>query len=186
MPDLDQSLFDRQAGRSITTWAAPTFSNYTVLPEIALARSARRAFRQGLLPSGCGVTTGIGAVINTAKVEAGANVSCSARRHRPQRDPGRATGRREQDIGVDVNPRRKPLAEQFWHDALRENPQEVEGDLVPHLVRSPTGGADYSFECVGNVELIARRSSAATAAGRVGDHRRRPGRQEIKTRPFQL
>src|SRR5438309_4221986 len=131
-----------------------TFSNYTVLPEIALAKIREDAPFEKVCYIGCGVTTGIGAVINTAKVERvahvvvfglggiGLNVIQGAR----------LVGANK-IIGVDVNPRRKALAERFGMTHF-VNPKEVGADLVQHLVNLTDGGADYSFECVGNVDLM--------------------------------
>ena len=164
-----------------------TFSNYTVLPEIALAKIREDAPFDKVCYIGCGVTTGIGAVINTAKVEPGAtvvvfglggiglNVIQGAR----LAGAGRI-------VGVDINARRKLLAERFGMTHF-VNPKEVEGDLVAHLVALTDGGADYSFECVGNVDLMRqalecchRGWGVSVIIGVAG------AGQEIKTRPFQL
>src|ERR687884_230524 len=131
-----------------------TFSNYTVVPEIALAKIREDAPFDKVCYIGCGVTTGIGAVINTAKVEPGANVvvfglggiglnvvqGC------------RMVGA-DMIVGVDINPRRRELAEKFGMTHF-VNPKEVQGDLVPYLVNLTRGGADYSFECIGNVTTM--------------------------------
>ena len=132
-----------------------TFSNFTVLPEIALAKIREDAPFDKVCYIGCGVTTGIGAVINTAKVEPGAQRGrVRPRRHRAERDPGRAHGGRRHDR------RRRPQsgAQASWPSKFGMthfvNPKEVEGDLVPHLVDLTKGGADYSFECIGNVKVM--------------------------------
>jgi len=164
-----------------------TFSNYTVLPEIALAKIREDAPFDKVCYIGCGVTTGIGAVINTAKVEPGANVvvfglggiGLNVIQGARMAGAGRI-------VGVDVNPRRKLLAERFGMTHF-VNPKEIEGDLVAHLVALTDGGADYSFECVGNVDLMRqalecchRGWGVSVIIGVAG------AGQEIKTRPFQL
>ena len=164
-----------------------TFSNYTVLPEIALAKIREDAPFDKVCYIGCGVTTGIGAVINTAKVEPGANVvviwlggiGLNVIQGARMAGAGKI-------VGVDINPRRKLLAERFGMTHF-VNPKEVEGDLVAHLVSLTDGGADYSFECVGNVDLMRqalecchRGWGISVIIGVAG------AGQEIKTRPFQL
>jgi S-(hydroxymethyl)glutathione dehydrogenase/alcohol dehydrogenase len=164
-----------------------TFSNYTVLPEIALARIREDAPFEKVCYIGCGVTTGIGAVINTAKVEPGASVvvfglggiGLNVIQGARMAGAGRI-------VGVDINPRRKALAERFGMTHF-VNPKEVEGDLVAHLVTLTDGGADYSFECVGNVDLMRqalecchRGWGVSVIIGVAG------AGQEIRTRPFQL
>src|SRR5437870_12726142 len=164
-----------------------TFANFTVLPEIAVAKIREDAPFDKVCYIGCGVTTGIGAVTNTAKVEAGAKVvvfglggiglnvvqGC------------RMVGA-DMIVGVDLNPRRRELAERFGMTHF-VNPAEVAGDLVPYLVDLTKGGADYSFECIGNVGTMRQALECThrgwgvsviigvAAAG-----------QEISTRPFQL
>jgi S-(hydroxymethyl)glutathione dehydrogenase/alcohol dehydrogenase len=136
---------------------------------------------------GCGVTTGIGAVINTAKVEAGANVVVFGLGGIGLNviQGARLVGANK-IIGVDLNPRRRALAEKFGMTHF-VNPKEVEGDLVPYLVSLTDGGADYSFECVGNVDLMRqalecchRGWGESIIIGVAG------AGQEIRTRPFQL
>ena len=164
-----------------------TFSNFTVLPEIAVAKIREDAPFDKVCYIGCGVTTGIGAVINTAKVEAGANVVVFGLGGIGLNviQGARLVGANK-IIGVDVNAKRKPLAEKFGMTHF-VNPKEVEGDLVQHLVALTDGGADYSFECVGNVDLMRqalecchRGWGEAIIIGVAGSG------QEIKTRPFQL
>jgi len=164
-----------------------TFSNFTVLPEIAVARIREDAPFEKVCYIGCGVTTGIGAVINTAKVEAGANVVVFGLGGIGLNviQGARMVGANK-IIGVDLNPRRKALAEQFGMTHF-VNPKEVGGDLVPYLVSLTDGGADYSFECVGNVELMRqalecchRGWGVSVIIGVAG------AGQEIRTRPFQL
>ena len=172
-----------------------TFANFTVLPEIAVAKIREDAPFDKVCYIGCGVTTGIGAVINTAKVEPGAKCDrVRARRHRAQRHPGAAARRRRHDHRRRHQHRdKKAWGERFGMTHF-VNPTEVGGDLVPHLVNmtksgaDQIGGADYTFECIGNVKADApgagrlpsrlgpKSSSSASPA---------PG-QEIATRPFQL
>src|SRR5260221_2431120 len=164
-----------------------TFANYTVVPEIALAKIRADAPFDKVCYIGCGVTTGIGAVINTAKVEAGANVVVFGLGGIGLNviQGARMVGA-NMIIGVDLNPGRKALAEQFGMTHF-VNPKEVQGDLVPHLVALTDGGADYSFECVGNVDLMRqalecchRGWGVSVIIGVAG------AGQEIKNRPFQL
>src|SRR6202162_5777863 len=131
-----------------------TFANFTVLPEIAVAKIREDAPFEKVCYIGCGVTTGIGAVINTAKVEPGANVVVFGLGGIGLNviQGARMVGANK-IIGVDVNPRRKALAEKFGITHF-VNPREVDGDLVAFLVNLTNGGADYSFECVGNVDLM--------------------------------
>ncbi len=164
-----------------------TFANYTVLPEIALAKIREDAPFDKVCYIGCGVTTGLGAVINTAKVEAGASVVVFGLGGIGLNviQGARMVGANK-IIGVDINPERKALAEKFGMTHFL-NPREVGGDLVAHLVELTDGGADYSFECVGNVDLMRqalecchRGWGESIIIGVAG------AGQEIKTRPFQL
>jgi S-(hydroxymethyl)glutathione dehydrogenase/alcohol dehydrogenase len=164
-----------------------TFSNYTVLPEIALAKIRDDAPFDKVCYIGCGVTTGIGAVINTAKVEPGANVVVFGLGGIGLNViQGARIAGADKIVGVDINPGRKALAEKFGMTHF-VNPKEVEGDLVPYLVALTDGGADYSFECVGNVDLMRqalecchRGWGVSVIIGVAGSG------QEIRTRPFQL
>jgi len=164
-----------------------TFSNYTVLPEIALAKIREDAPFEKVCYIGCGVTTGIGAVINTAKVEPGANVVVFGLGGIGLNViQGARMAGADRIVGVDINPGRKALAERFGMTHF-VNPKEVEGDLVPYLVALTDGGADYSFECVGNVDLMRqalecchRGWGVSVIIGVAG------AGQEIRTRPFQL
>ena len=164
-----------------------TFSNHTVLPEIAAAKIREDAPFDKVCYIGCGVTTGIGAVINTAKVEPGANVVVFGLGGIGLNViQGARMAGADKIIGVDINPARKALAERFGMTHF-VNPKEVEGDLVPYLVALTDGGADYSFECVGNVDLMRqalecchRGWGVSVIIGVAG------AGQEIRTRPFQL
>jgi S-(hydroxymethyl)glutathione dehydrogenase/alcohol dehydrogenase len=164
-----------------------TFANYTVLPEIALAKVREDAPFDKICYIGCGVTTGIGAVINTAQVEPGANVVVFGLGGIGLNviQGARMVGA-NMIIGVDINPSRKAIAEKFGMTHF-VNPKEVGGDLVAHLVALTGGGADYSFECIGNVEVMRqalecchRGWGVSVIIGVAGSG------QEIKTRPFQL
>jgi S-(hydroxymethyl)glutathione dehydrogenase/alcohol dehydrogenase len=164
-----------------------TFSNHTVLPEIALAKIREDAPFDKVCYIGCGVTTGIGAVINTAKVEPGANVVVFGLGGIGLNViQGARMAGADKIVGVDINPGRKALAERFGMTHF-VNPKEVEGDLVAWLVALTGGGADYSFECVGNVDLMRqalecchRGWGVSVIIGVAG------AGQEIRTRPFQL
>jgi S-(hydroxymethyl)glutathione dehydrogenase/alcohol dehydrogenase len=164
-----------------------TFSNHTVLPEIALAKIREDAPFDKVCYIGCGVTTGIGAVINTAKVEPGANVVVFGLGGIGLNViQGARMAGANMIVGVDINPAREALARQFGMTHF-VNPKEVKGDVVPYLVELTKGGADYSFECVGNVDLMRqalecchRGWGESIIIGVAG------AGQEIKTRPFQL
>src|SRR6187431_3727327 len=164
-----------------------TFSNYTVVPEIALAKIREDAPFDKVCYIGCGVTTGIGAVINTANVEAGANVVVFGLGGIGLNViQGARLAGANKIVGVDINPGRVKLAEAFGMTHF-VNPKEVGGDLVAHLVSVTDGGADYSFECVGNVDLMRqalecchRGWGVSVVIGVAG------AGQEIATRPFQL
>ena len=186
MPD-GTSRFSYEGKPVFHYMGCSTFSNYTVLPEIAVAKIREDAPFEKVCYIGCGVTTGIGAVINTAKVEPGANVVVFGLGGIGLNviQGARLVGANK-IIGVDINNGRKPLAEKFGMTHF-VNPKEVGGDLVQHLVSLTDGGADYSFECVGHVDLMRqalecchRGWGVSVIIGVAG------AGQEIKTRPFQL
>ena len=164
-----------------------TFSNHTVLPEIALAKIRPDAPFDTVCYIGCGVTTGIGAVFWTAKVTPGANVVVFGLGGIGLNVvQGARIAGADKIIGVDLNPRREELARRFGLTHF-VNPKDLGGDLVAHLVELTGGGADYSFECVGNVELMRqalecchRGWGVSVIIGVAGAGR------EISTRPFQL
>jgi S-(hydroxymethyl)glutathione dehydrogenase/alcohol dehydrogenase len=164
-----------------------TFANFTVLPEIALAKIRPDAPFDKVCYIGCGVTTGIGAVMNTAKVEVGARaVVFGLGGIGLNVIQGLRMVGAEQIVGVDLNPRRKEMAEKFGMTHF-VNPAEVEGDLVPYLVDLTKGGADYSFECIGSTKVMRQALECAhrgwgksVIIGVAG------AGQEISTRPFQL
>jgi S-(hydroxymethyl)glutathione dehydrogenase/alcohol dehydrogenase len=164
-----------------------TFANFTVVPEIALAKIRPDAPFDKVCYIGCGVTTGIGAVLNTAKVEPGANVvvfglgGIGLNVIQGARLAGAGM-----IVGVDLNPKRKAMAETFGMTHF-VNPKEVKGDLVPYLVDLTKGGADYSFECIGNVEVMRQALECCHKGWGVSVIIGVAGAgQEIKTRPFQL
>ena len=164
-----------------------TFANYSVMPEIAVARVREDAPFDKICYIGCGVTTGIGAVINTAGVEPGANVVVFGLGGIGLNViQGARIAGADKIVGVDINPSKATLAEKFGMTHF-VNPKEVEGDLVPYLVDLTDGGADYSFECIGNVstmrqalECCHRGWGVSVIIGVAG------AGQEISTRPFQL
>ncbi|MCY4220630.1 MAG: S-(hydroxymethyl)glutathione dehydrogenase [Thiotrichales bacterium] len=164
-----------------------TFANHTVLPEIAVAKVREDAPFDKICYIGCGVTTGIGAVINTAKVEPGANcVVFGLGGIGLNVIQGLRLVGANIIVGVDLNPTKRELAERFGMTHF-VNPSEVEGDLVPYLVDLTKGGADYSFECIGNVDVMRQALECchkgwgeSIIIGVAG------AGQEISTRPFQL
>jgi len=164
-----------------------TFAQHTVLPEIAVAKVRKDAPFDKICYIGCGVTTGVGAVINTAKVEPGANVVVFGLGGIGLNViQGARLAGADLIIGVDINERRAELGRKFGMTHF-VNPGELKGDLVAHLVALTGGGADYSFECVGNVELMRqalecchRGWGVSVIIGVAGSG------QEIATRPFQL
>jgi S-(hydroxymethyl)glutathione dehydrogenase/alcohol dehydrogenase len=188
MPD-GTSRFRRRGGRETVFhfMGTSTFASHTVLPEIAVAKVRKDAPFDKVCLLGCGVTTGIGAALNTAKVQPGSNVvvfglggvglsviqgarMCGAR----------------MIVGVDSNPKKQAMAERFGMTHFVD-PKSIGKDLVGHLVELTGGGADYSFECVGNVELMRQALECchkgwgeSIIIGVAGSG------QEIATRPFQL
>jgi S-(hydroxymethyl)glutathione dehydrogenase/alcohol dehydrogenase len=164
-----------------------TFSNFTVLPEIAVAKVREDAPFEKICYIGCGVSTGLGAVVNTAKVEPGARVVVFGLGGIGLNviQGARMVGA-DMIVGVDINPGRRAIAEKFGMTHF-VNPKEVGDDIVKYLVDLTGGGADYSFECVGNVKLMRqalecchRGWGTSVIIGVAG------AGQEISTRPFQL
>jgi S-(hydroxymethyl)glutathione dehydrogenase/alcohol dehydrogenase len=164
-----------------------TFSEYTVVPEIAVAKIRPDAPFDKVCYIGCGVTTGIGAVINTAKVQPGDNVVVFGLGGIGLNVvQGARIAGANKIVGVDINPKRRALAEKFGMTHF-VSPTEVRGELVPHLVALTDGGADFSFECVGDVKLMRQALECChkgwgtcVIIGVAG------AGQEIATRPFQL
>jgi S-(hydroxymethyl)glutathione dehydrogenase/alcohol dehydrogenase len=162
-----------------------TFSNFTVVPEIALAKIREDAPFDKVCYIGCGVTTGIGAVINTARVEPGANVVVFGLGGIGLNviQGARLVGA-NRIVGVDINPDKVPLATQF---GMTDFVDARDGDPVPAILDLTDGGADYSFECIGNVQTMRqalecchRGWGVSTIIGVAG------AGEEISTRPFQL
>ena len=164
-----------------------TFSNFTVLPEIAVARIRKDAPFDKVCYIGCGVTTGIGAVINTAQVEPGANVVVFGLGGIGLNVvQGARIAGADMIVGVDINPDRKALGSSFGMTNF-VNPNEVDGDLVAYLVDLTKGGADYSFECIGNVEVMRQALECCHKGwGESIIIGVAPAGTEISTRPFQL
>ncbi len=174
-------------GKSIYHYmGTSTFSNYIVVPEIALAKIREDAPFDKACYIGCGVTTGVGAVVFSAKVEACANVVVFGLGGIGLNViQGAKMVGANKIIGVDINPGRIEIARKFGMTDF-VNPNEV-GDIVDHIIRVTDGGADYSFECIGNVATMRQALECChkgwgqsfiigvAAAG-----------QEISTRPFQL
>ena len=164
-----------------------TFANYTVLPEIAVAKIRKDAPFDKVCYIGCGVTTGLGAVMNTAKVEAGANcVVFGLGGIGLNVIQGLRLVGADMIVGVDTNPGKRGLAEKFGMTDF-VNPKDVDGDIVGHLVELTKGGADYSFECIGRVDTMRQALECAHKGwgesiiiGVAG------AGKEISTRPFQL
>ncbi len=164
-----------------------TFANFTVLPEIALAKVREDAPFDKICYIGCGVTTGVGAVINTAKVEPGATaVVFGLGGIGLNVIQGLRLVGASQIIGVDLNREREAWGRRFGMTHFVD-PAKVEGDLVAHLVALTNGGADYTFECIGNVKVMRMALEAchkgwgqSIIIGVAG------AGQEITTRPFQL
>ncbi len=186
MPD-GSSRFSVGGERVFHYMGTSTFANYTVVPEIALAKIREDAPFDKVCYIGCGVTTGIGAVINTAKVEPGANVVVFGLGGIGLNViQGARLAGANMIVGVDLNDARKPLAEKFGMTHF-VNPKEVGGNLVPYLVNLTKGGADYSFECIGNVDVMRQALECCHKGWGVSVIIGVAGAgQEIKTRPFQL
>ncbi|UOM35447.1 S-(hydroxymethyl)glutathione dehydrogenase/class III alcohol dehydrogenase [Acuticoccus sp. I52.16.1] len=165
-----------------------TFSNYTVLPEISLAKVREDAPFDKICYIGCGVTTGVGAVVNTAKVEPGSNVAVFGLGGIGLNviQGARMVGA-DKIIGVDLNPSKVELAKKFGMTHF-VNPDEVGRDkVVQAIVDITNGGVDYSFECIGNVHVMRQALECchkgwgeSIIIGVAG------AGQEIATRPFQL
>jgi S-(hydroxymethyl)glutathione dehydrogenase/alcohol dehydrogenase len=187
MPD-GTSRFRCEATQVMHYMGCSTFANFTVLPEIALAKVRQDAPFDIICYIGCGVTTGIGAVVNTAKVWPGANVAVFGLGGIGLNvlQGARMVGA-DKIIGVDINPARQEMARQFGMTHFI-NPDEVGRDKVVQAIQDITdGGADFSFECVGNTTLM-RQALECTHRGWgtsiiIGVA---ASGQEIATRPFQL
>lgn len=181
------SRFSYKGQKILHYMGCSTFSNYTVLPEVSLAKIRKDAPFDMACYIGCGVTTGVGAVIYTAKVEPstrcvvfglggiGLNVI-----------QGLKMVGAKQIVGVDLNPEREAIARKFGMTDF-VNPSQVKGDLTGHIVDITGGGADYTFECIGNVDVMRvaletchKGWGESIIIGVAG------AGKEISTRPFQL
>ncbi|HVJ14232.1 MAG TPA: S-(hydroxymethyl)glutathione dehydrogenase/class III alcohol dehydrogenase [Polyangiaceae bacterium] len=186
MPD-GTSRFSLKGEQVLHYMGTSTFASHTVVPEIALAKIRKDAPFDKVCYIGCGVTTGIGAVINTAKVEPGSNVVVFGLGGIGLNViQGARLAGANMIVGVDINPERRAIAERFGMTHF-VNPSEVGKDVVAHLVNLTGGGADYSFECVGSA-LLMRQALECCHKGWgvsviIGVA---PAGAEISTRPFQL
>ncbi len=186
MPD-GKSRFSRNGSPVYHYMGTSTFSNYTVVPEIALAKIRKDAPLEKVCYIGCGVTTGLGAVLNTAKVEPNSNVIVFGLGGIGLNVvQGAKLVGANKIVGVDINPAKATLAKQFGMTDF-VNPNDVSGDLVGHLMELTNGGADYSFECIGKPETMRQALEAShkgwgesVIIGVAG------AGEEISTRPFQL
>ena len=164
-----------------------TFAEHSCIPETALAKVREDAPFDKICYIGCGVTTGIGAVINTAKVQPGDNVVVFGLGGIGLNViQGAKLAGANMIVGVDLNPARKAWGEKFGMTHF-VNPSEVEGDLVPYIVDLTKGGADYSFECIGNVNVMRQALECCHKGwGTSIIIGVAPAGAEISTRPFQL
>ncbi len=192
MPD-GTSRFSSGGEKIFHYMGCSTFSNFTVLPEIAVAKVNPDAPFDMICYIGCGVTTGIGAVINTAKVEQGATaIVFGLGGIGLNVIQGLRLAGADMIIGVDLNDAKKPWGERFGMTHF-VNPKEVGGELVSYLVHltkrgaDQIGGADYTFDCTGNTTVMRQALEAShrgwgqsIVIGVAG------AGQEISTRPFQL
>jgi S-(hydroxymethyl)glutathione dehydrogenase/alcohol dehydrogenase len=192
MPD-GTSRFSHKGKPIFHYMGCSTFANHTVLPEIAVAKIDPRAPFDKVFYVGCGVTTGVGAVLNTAKVEAGATaVVFGLGGIGLNVIQGLRLAGADMIIGVDINSARRGWGERFGMTHFA-NPNEIDGDVVPHLInltkrgRDQIGGADYTFDCTGNTKVMRQALEAShrgwgksVVIGVAG------AGHEISTRPFQL
>ena len=186
MPD-GSSRFSLDGKPVLHYMGTSTFAQYTVVPEIALAKIREDAPFDKVCYIGCGVTTGIGAVIFTAKVEVGAKVVVFGLGGIGLNViQGARLAGADMIVGVDLNPNREAMARKFGMTHF-VNPKDVEGDLVPYLVSLTKGGADYTFECIGNTQVMRQALECAHKGwGTSVIIGVAPAGAEISTRPFQL
>ena len=187
MPD-GTSRFSMLDGTPILHYmGCSTFSNYTVLPEIALAKINPDAPFEKVCYIGCGVTTGLGAVMNTAKVEIGSRaIVFGLGGIGLNVIQGLKLAGADQIVGVDLNPGKRSMAEKFGMTDF-VNPSDVNDDLVAYLINVTNGGADYTFDATGNVNVM--RTALESAHKGWGESiiiGVAPAGAEISTRPFQL
>ncbi|KFN42079.1 S-(hydroxymethyl)glutathione dehydrogenase/class III alcohol dehydrogenase [Arenimonas metalli] len=186
MPD-GSSRFSLDGKPVLHYMGTSTFAQYTVVPEIALAKIREDAPFDKVCYIGCGVTTGIGAVIFTAKVEVGSKVVVFGLGGIGLNViQGARLAGADMIVGVDLNPNREAMARKFGMTHF-VNPKEVGGDLVPYLVSLTKGGADYTFECIGNTQVMRQALECAHKGwGTSVIIGVAPAGAEISTRPFQL
>ncbi|MBN34728.1 MAG: S-(hydroxymethyl)glutathione dehydrogenase/class III alcohol dehydrogenase [Rhodospirillaceae bacterium] len=186
MPD-GSSRFSIGGEKIFHYMGTSTFANHTVVPEIALAKVREDAPFDKICYIGCGVTTGIGAVINTAKVEPGSNcVVFGLGGIGLNVIQGLRLAGADMIVGVDLNPAREAMGKKFGMTDF-VNPKDIGGDVVGHLVELTKGGADYSFECIGNVTTMRQALECAHKGwGESVIIGVAPAGAEISTRPFQL
>ncbi len=186
MPD-GTSRFSYKGQTIFHYMGCSTFSNFTVLPEIAVAKIRPDAPFDKSCYIGCGVTTGVGAVVNTAKVQVGDNVIVFGLGGIGLNVlQGARMAGANMIIGVDINPDREAWGKRFGMTHF-VNPKDVDGDIVAHLVALTDGGADHTFDCTGNTTVMRQALEAchrgwgvSTVIG-VAE-----AGKEISTRPFQL
>ena len=181
-------VFRMQDGTPIHHYmGCSTFANHTVVPEIALAKVRRDAPFDKICYIGCGVTTGIGAVINTAKVEIGSTaIVFGLGGIGLNVIQGLRLAGATQIVGVDISDDKSKMAKQFGMTDF-VNPKSIKGDMVAHLVELTNGGADYTFDATGNVDVMRTALEAAHKGwGESIIIGVAPAGAEISTRPFQL
>ena len=186
MPD-GSSRFSYKGKPVFHYMGTSTFSNFIVVPEIAVAKIRSDAPFDKVCYIGCGVTTGVGAVIWTARAEAGCRaVVFGLGGIGLNVIQGLKLIGAEQIVGVDINDSKKAIAERFGMTHF-VNPKEVGGDIVAHLVELTKGGADYTFDCTGNVTVMRQALECCHKGwGQSIVIGVAPAGAEIQTRPFQL
>lgn len=186
MPDRTRRF--SQNGKAIYHYmGCSTFSEYTVVPEIALAKINKAAPLDKVCLLGCGVTTGIGAVLNTAKVEPGSTVAVFGLGGIGLSViQGAVMAQASRIIAIDLNPAKWEMAKALGATDFI-NPSELSGSVVEHIVEMTKGGVEYSFECIGNVQVMRDALECTRTGWGVSTIIGVAGAgQEISTRPFQL
>lgn len=186
MPD-ETSRFSKNGQTIYHYMGTSTFAEYSVIPEISLAKINPQAPLNRVCLLGCGITTGIGAVLKTAQVEQGATVAAfGIGGIGLSVIQGAKKAGAKRIIAIDINDGKEAIAKQFGATDF-VNPNQVSGELTNHIIEMTSGGVDYSFECVGNVQLMRQALECchkgwgqSIIIGVAGSG------QEISTRPFQL
>jgi S-(hydroxymethyl)glutathione dehydrogenase/alcohol dehydrogenase len=186
MPD-GTSRFSYQGQPVYHYMGCSTFSEYTVLPEVSVAVIPKEAPLDKVCLLGCGVTTGIGAVLNTAKVEEGATVAIFGLGGIGLAAIiGAKMAKASRIIGIDINPSKFAIAEELGATDF-VNPKDHDKPIQDVIVEMTDGGVDYSFECIGNVQLMrAALECCHKGWGESTIIGVAPAGAEISTRPFQL